>query len=148
MPNHYHLMIRALNKNGVTEFMRKLGTGYTNYFNLKYQRVGPLFQGKFKAILLKQEAHFIYLPYYIHFNPLELAPASKQKTTKDLAEFLRSYRWSSHMDYLGIENFPTITKRDFLLDYIEGPKQYEKNVMKMLKEKDFKDIQEVLIDDK
>lgn len=146
MPNHYHLMVRALNENGVTEFMRKLGTGYTNYFNLKYQRVGPLFQGKFKAILLKQGAHFTYLPHYIHFNPLELAPASKKKSADDLAEFLRSYRWSSHMDYLGVKNFPTITKRDFLLDYIGGPKQYEKSSLTMLRAKNFNDIQEVLLD--
>lgn len=146
MPNHYHLMVRALSDNGITEFMRKLGTGYTNYFNLKYQRVGPLFQGKFKAALLKTEAHFIYLPYYIHFNPVELAPPSKKKSMEDLTDFLRSYRWSSHPDYLGVDNFPAITKRDFLLDYIEGPKQYEKNVIKMLKEKNFNDIQEVLLD--
>src|SRR3989338_5554876 len=44
MPNHYHLMLRDLTENGITEFMRKLGTGYTNYFNLRYQRVGALFQ--------------------------------------------------------------------------------------------------------
>lgn len=146
MPNHYHLMVRALNENGVTEFMRKLGTGYTNYFNLKYQRVGPLFQGKFKAVLLKTDAHFTYLPYYIHLNPVELTPASKKKTEKNLAEFLRSYRWSSHSDYLGIKNFPTITKRDFLLDYIGGAKQYEKNALKMLKGRNFSGIQEVLLD--
>ncbi|MDO8600913.1 MAG: transposase [bacterium] len=146
MPNHYHLMIRALSEHGITEFMRKLGTGYTNYFNLKYQRVGPLFQGKFKAALLEKEPHFIYLPYYIHFNPLELAPAPKNKSTGDLDKFLRSYRWSSHLDYLGISNFPIITQRDFLLDYIGGPDQYEKNVVKMLKERNFSDIQEALLD--
>lgn len=39
MPNHYHLMLKERMENGTTMFMRKLGTGYTNYFNIKYQRV-------------------------------------------------------------------------------------------------------------
>ena len=71
MPNHYHFIIRQLADNGITEFMRKIGTGYTNYFNTKYQRVGPLFQGKFKAVHIFNQAHLLYLPHYIHLNPLD-----------------------------------------------------------------------------
>lgn len=146
MPNHYHLMIRALNEKGVTEFMRKLGTGYTNYFNLKYQRVGPLFQGKFKAILLEHEAHFTHLPYYIHLNPIELYESSKKQSKGTVFDFLRSYRWSSHLDYLGTEHTSAVIRKDFLLEYIGGPRQYEKNVREMVKERNFADIHEVLLD--
>src|SRR3989344_7435434 len=71
MNNHFHLIIEPLSDIGVTEFMRKLGTGYTNYFNQKYERSGVLFQGKFKAVMLESESHFVHIPYYIHCNPLD-----------------------------------------------------------------------------
>ncbi|MFA7192469.1 MAG: transposase, partial [Candidatus Paceibacterota bacterium] len=67
MDNHFHLMIRPVSENGITEFMRKIGTGYTNYFNKKYERNGALFQGKFKSVHIEKDAHLMYLPIYIHF---------------------------------------------------------------------------------
>lgn len=128
MPNHYHLMVRQLIDNGITEFMRKLGTGYTNYFNLKNKRVGPLFQGKFKAILLEKEAHFIHLPHYIHLNPLDLfMPEWRERKIKDVdgaLKFLKQYRWSSFQDYTGIKNFPTVTKQDFLHECVGGTNDF------------------------
>lgn len=85
MPNHYHLLIKQHMDRGITEFMRKLGTGYTNYFNLKYDRVGSLFQGKFKAVHVSKEAHFLYLPHYIHLNPLDLRmPEWREKRIRDI----------------------------------------------------------------
>src|SRR3989344_3887322 len=72
MPNHYHLLLRQRVDGGITEFMRKLGGGYVNYFNLKHQRVGPLFQGKFKSVLISDESQFMYIPFYIHLNPVDL----------------------------------------------------------------------------
>ncbi len=71
MPNHYHLMVRQLVDDGIVKFMQKLGTGYTNYFNLKNERVGSLFQGRFKAVLVNNESYFTHLLHYIHLNPLE-----------------------------------------------------------------------------
>ena len=72
MPNHFHLLLKQKRGGGIVKFMQKLGTGYTNYFNKKYKRVGGLFQGRFKAVLVSEEAHFIHLPFYIHTNPLDL----------------------------------------------------------------------------
>lgn len=43
MPNHFHLVVKQKRENGIVKFMQKLGTGYTNYFNKKYERVGSLF---------------------------------------------------------------------------------------------------------
>jgi putative transposase len=72
MPNHFHFLVRQKEKNGIVKFMQKLGTGYTMYFNQKQKRVGGLFQGRFKAINIDREVHFIHLPHYIHTNPLSL----------------------------------------------------------------------------
>lgn len=128
MPNHFHLMARQNNEDGITEFMRKIGTGYTNYFNLKYERVGPLFQGKYKFAHIKKETHFIHLPNYIHANPLELLiPKWREGKLKNLSmamSFLEKYRWSSFSDYIGKQNFPLITSRDFLADIFGSPRRY------------------------
>ena len=47
MPNHFHLLLRQKEDNGISKFMNKIGVGYTNYFNWKYERGGPVFQGAF-----------------------------------------------------------------------------------------------------
>ncbi|MDP2598434.1 MAG: transposase [Candidatus Liptonbacteria bacterium] len=150
MPNHFHLMIRQRVDNGITEFMRKLGTGYTNYFNQKYERVGALFQGKYKAIRLARDEHFIHLPYYIHLNPLDIvAPEWRTRELKNYrraAEFLRTYRWSSYPDYLGRKNFPSVTQREFLIEFFGGPKEYEKLIFGWLKEIDLDEVKDIALE--
>lgn len=150
MPNHYHVMLRQLVEGGITEFMRKLGTGYTNFFNLKYDRVGPLFQGKFKAILLDKEAHFIHLPHYIHLNPLDLImPEWREvgvKNKEKAIRFLSSYRWSSLPDYLSLKNFPQVIERKFLNECIGGSKEFSARMCEWMKSRDFDLIQKVIFE--
>ncbi|KKQ34195.1 MAG: hypothetical protein US50_C0058G0002 [Candidatus Nomurabacteria bacterium GW2011_GWB1_37_5] len=137
MPNHFHLMIRQLVDGGVTKFMRKLNGGYVKYFNLKYDRVGPLFQGKFKSILVNTDSHFYYLPIYIHFNPLDLKfPEWRKGFIEDNEEslrYLKGYRWSSFQDYIGQKNFPSIIKKDFLETSLGNPDKYRKSMIEWLK---------------
>jgi putative transposase len=66
MPNHFHLLIKQNEKDSIDKFMNSLCTRYTMYFNKKYQRVGPLFQGVYKAVLVESEAYLLYLTRYIH----------------------------------------------------------------------------------
>ena len=137
MPNHFHLLVRQKQDKGISSFMQKLGTGYAMYFNQKYKRSGVLFQGKFKAVLIKNESHFIHLPYYIHCNPLDLAaPGWRERDIKDYKKavrFLEQYRWSSHLDYMGRKNFPSVTQRDFLLKFFGGTEGYRKGIFSWLK---------------
>ena len=138
MDNHYHLLLSPAVENGVTKFMRKLNIGYAKSFNEKYDRRGALFEGRYKRILVKTDAHFIHLPYYIHFNPLDMeAPEWRERKLKNFGkaiEFLNNYRWSSHLDYLGKKNFPSVTQRGFLLKFFGGEKGYEKNIKEWLKD--------------
>lgn len=71
MPNHFHLLIKQLTQTALTTFMRCITNAYTRYFNTKYKRVGPLFQGKFKAALAETEPYVLHLTRYIHTNPLD-----------------------------------------------------------------------------
>ncbi len=150
MPNHYHIFIRQKVDNGIVRFMQKLGTGYTNYFNNRYKRVGGLLQGRFKAILIKNESHFIHLPYYIHLNPLDIKfPEWREreiKNYKEATEFLENYRWSSFPDYIGKKNFPSVTQREFLSKFFGGPEQYKKDMIKWLKELDLENIVDIMLE--
>jgi putative transposase len=149
MPNHFHLLLRQKKEKGIVKFMQKLGTGYTNYFNKKYERVGGLFQGRFKAALVNKEAHFIHLPYYIHTNPLDLIYGSSTPIDwKKQMDFLENYRWSSYLDYIGKKNFPSITSREFLLEFLGGEKEYKKTIQNWLKEKDeeIENIKEIILE--
>lgn len=131
MPNHFHLLIRQRKENGIVKFMQKLGTGYAMYFNQKYERVGSLFQGKFKAAHINQESYLMHIPHYIHTNPLGLA--SRGSTSFSL-DFLEQYRWSSFPDYVGIKNFPSVTSRRFLLDYFDGKEKYKQKTKEWIRD--------------
>lgn len=141
MPNHFHLMIRARDESGVTEFMKKIGGGYAQYFNQKYERSGTLFEGKYKCVRVAEDQHLLHLPYYIHANPLNLEfPQWKEKGLGDDVEkamnFLEKYRWSSFLDYMGKKNFPSVTDRDFLLRLYGGEEKTMEELERAYK-KDF-----------
>ncbi len=132
MPNHYHLLLRPRVQDGIALFIKKLNGGYAKYFNIKYKRKGTLFEGRYKRIVVQDEAHFIHLPYYIHLNPLDLVmPEWRQRelrNSKKAINFLEKYRWSSHLDYLGKKNFPSVTSRKFLLDFFGGHEGYKEKI--------------------
>ena len=67
-PNHYHFILQQTAKNGIEKFMQRLGTGYTMYFNNKYQRSGALFQGRFKAIHIDSNEYLLHLSTYVNLN--------------------------------------------------------------------------------
>lgn len=144
MDNHFHLIVRQKTENGITEFMRKLGTGYTNYFNQKYERTGALFQGRFKSVCIKNNSHLLYLPIYIHLNPLDFKfhewREKKIKNTNEAIKFLDSYRWSSYMDYTGQKNFPSLINKSFILTRLGDEKKFKKEMIDWLKNFDDSEI--------
>ncbi|MBI2023489.1 transposase [Candidatus Giovannonibacteria bacterium] len=152
MPNHYHLMVKQIAENGITEFIRKLGTGYTNYFNLRYKRVGPLFQGKYKCALIKDDKYFMYLPHYIHLNPIGInLPKMRQANVKNLNQtvsFLESYRWSSYPYYIGKNNFFEIIDNKLLKEVFETPQQYKNNIIQWLKDGNIEDLDDIALEKK
>lgn len=152
MPNHYHLLIRPKKEVSVPNFIKKVNGGYAKYFNNKYQRNGALFQGKYKSVPIKNEAHFIHLPYYIHLNPLDLiTPKWRERNilTSDvnkIGKFLENYRWSSYLDYTGKKNFPSVTQREFLQEFLGGPEEYKKDTIKWLKEMDLEELKNITLE--
>ena len=111
--------------------MKKLSNGYTGYFNEKYNRkgIGALFQGCFKAVHVENDRQLAALVAYIFTNPVELTEKNwKEGLVKDpsrASQFLKTYRWSSYLDCIGISNFPSVTKRDFITEFFGSPEKIQ-----------------------
>jgi len=138
MPNHYHLLLSSKAKDGIPRFMKKLNIGYAKYFNIKNDRRGALFEARYKSILVENEDHFMYLPHYIHLNPLDMYMPEwrdrKLRNYGDAIKFLENYRWSSLLDYIGQKNFPSVTSRDFLMDVFGSTNEYKLGIKEFLKD--------------
>jgi putative transposase len=106
MPNHFHLFIKQNLTESIDKFMNSLGTRYTIYFNRKYKRVGPLYQGAYKALLIRGEDQFFHLSRYIHFQALEF----------DGASFQNKYP-SSYPVYIGKSEIPWVHPEEILLNF-------------------------------
>lgn len=105
MPNHFHLLIQQLIEGGVTNFIRNVTNSYTRYFNTKHDRIGPLFQGTFKAKLVDNDEYLLQVSKYIHRNPLRLN-----------VNPLSSYPHSSYSNYLS-QDKNSFYNTEFILSY-------------------------------
>jgi putative transposase len=131
MPNHYHLQVETPKAN-LSRAIQWLNVSYSIWFNKKYQRVGPLFQGRFKAILHDWPSHGLTINRYIHLNPVrvrrlgghETRDRGEEQSASQLAEArveaLRSYRWSSYAFYSGGAEAPEWLWTDTILNLVSG----------------------------
>ncbi len=99
MPNHFHLVLRQRQENGIARFMQKLGTAYSMYFNIKYARSGGLFVSPFRSKHLASDEYFQYALQYVHCNPAELYEplwkSGKVSSLDVLEKKLLTYPYSS-----------------------------------------------------
>lgn len=116
MPNHFHLLLKQLTDNGITEFVSKVSNSYTKYYNTKYNRIGPLLQGEFKAVLVENDEQLVHLSRYIHLNP----------RVSLLVKDLDSYEWSSYKEYLDQVN--GFCAKQEILSFFKNPQAYQKFV--------------------
>lgn len=91
MPNHFHFLLKQNVDGGITKFMSQFSNSYSRYFNVKHNRVGPVFQGRFKSILIESDEQLTHLSRYIHLNPVASAVIHENE--------LLSYPWSSLKEY-------------------------------------------------
>jgi len=97
------------------------------YFNKRYQRVGSLFQGRYKAVLVDNELQFLYLTKYIHRNPLDISGYTPSN--------LRDYPYSSYRNYLGIINQTWVntskTSKHKYQEFVEEQKELSTEILTM-----------------
>jgi len=119
--NHYHFLVEQLVNDGISKFMHKLSTGYTRYFNEKYNRSGSLFQGTFKAVEIKSDYQLYYVSAYINAN------SEIHKITK-----AENHKYSSYLDYLG-KRQGTLVNKNIVLDDFQNIKDYKKYTEDIIK---------------
>jgi putative transposase len=99
MTNHFHLVFETPEAN-CSKFMQSLSTAYTVYYNLRHDRHGHLFDGRFKAKLVEGDDYLLALSRYVHLNPVQVV-SMKDKPIEERIKYLRFYRWSSYPGYIG-----------------------------------------------
>jgi REP element-mobilizing transposase RayT len=115
MDNHYHLLLQTPQGN-LSRAMRHLDGIYTQRFNRAHHRDGPLFRGRYRAILIDAEEYFLAVIRYIHCNPTEANVASS----------IDGYRWSSHQGLLNRRRCPAWLERGEVLSrFGKGTKAIE-----------------------
>ena len=112
MPNHFHLLLKQITIDGMTKLLQRLGTSYSIYFNKKYDRVGSLFQGTYKAVLITQDKYLLHLSRYIHLNPVfdKVAPCQGYKACSHPLDS----PFSSYQHYLGKKKAKWIKPEEIL----------------------------------
>ena len=101
MPTHIHFILKQLQQNGISTFINNLLNSYTRYFNRKHKRKGPLLEGRFKSVIVKDDEQLLHLTRYIHLNP-----ATAFLTNKPESWVASSYKEYLQYDALmGICNF-------------------------------------------
>lgn len=119
MPNHFHFLLRQEEERGITEFFSAFCNSYAKYFNTKYKRVGPLFQGEFKAVRIEDNEQLLHVSRYIHLNP----------STAFLVEpeSLSSYPWTSFPEY--VAGSESVCDTTLVLSQFSKAKEYESFVL-------------------
>jgi putative transposase len=136
MPNHFHFLIRQNGDCPISKIVTKISTGYSMYFNKKYERVGGLFQDQFKAVLIENDSYLLWLSAYIHNNP----------KVAGLVKKLEDYKWSSYLDYIG-QRQGTLCDKDFILKQFPSPDAYKKFVEDAYEKiKERKDLEGLFLD--
>ena len=122
MDNHFHLLVETPQP-VLSAAMQWLQTSYAMWFNRRHQRVGALFQGRYKAVVLEPQSWALAVSRYVHLNPVRihalrqskadrqaarvgLSPAADAGIVRERLRRLREHRWSSYRAYIGMESAP------------------------------------------
>lgn len=130
MPTHLHLIVRQLKEKGISTFMNNVLNSYTRYFNTRHKRKGPLWEGRFKSVLIKTDEQLLHLTRYVHLNP----------TTAYLVDKLEAWSASSYQEYVGkVDDNDRICKYDEFLkikpsaykEFVEDRVSYQRELAKI-----------------
>jgi putative transposase len=136
MPNHFHILLTPAIEQGVQIFMQKVLTGYSMYFNKKFERSGALFESRFKARHANSDEYLKYLFSYIHLNPVKLMqPDWKEIGIQDIAStraYLDEYAYSSLADYVGNREESKILDKSKFPEYFSTKQEIDRELIEWL----------------
>lgn len=130
MPDHYHILLKILRKNSLSSYIANIENSYTRFFNVKHLRKGPLWQSRFRAIVIKTNQQLLHVSRYIHLNP----------TTDYLVEDPIEWKLSSYRDYISNKKFlgkflheMSIRSPVRYKSFVENQKDHQRNLKKIKK---------------
>lgn len=112
MKNHIHLLIKEVN-DSISRSMKRIGVSYSYYFNKKYQRVGHVFQDRYRSESIENERYLLACLRYIHNNPVKAK----------LVENPYEYRWSSYKEYVYDNSESAVVNSRFILEFFSKDKK-------------------------
>lgn len=135
MPTHIHLVLKQLTEKGISKYLKNILNSYTRYFNIAHKRKGPLWEGRFKSVLVTSDEQLQHLIRYIHLNP----------ATAKLVDKPDNWQFSSYKEYLDINNNIAICQFDNLLEV--KPSQYSKFTNNQISyQRELAKIKKIIID--
>lgn len=120
MPNHYHLIVYERKDRGISQYIQRVLNSSAKYFNLKYERVGHLFQGPYKYVHIEDNDQLLHLSAYLHLNPKELRKWHGQEI---------EYPWSSFQDYALKNRWGKLLTTGIIMNQFDDGKEYKKFVL-------------------
>lgn len=118
MPNHFHLLVKQLIDGGITSYIRHLANSYSHYVSVRHKRSGPLFEGRFKNVLVESQEQLIHVSRYIHLNPL----------VANIVSDLENYPWSSYLFYVK-RKVDGLCEPAMVIGHFKSGKDYESFVL-------------------
>ncbi len=117
MPTHFHLILRQEGDNGISDYVNYIQKSYTLSFNNKHKRRGPLWQGRFKNVLVQSDEQLIHLTRYVHLNAV----------TAQIVDKPENWRYSSYLEYLGLDHKEICNFKDCIRVPLEEYKDFVDN---------------------
>lgn len=109
VPNHFHILVRELEENGISKYIQRVLIAYAKYFNLRHDKSGYLFQGNYKDVHIEDDRQLMHTSAYIHKHPCEIGWKGKEHL----------YPWSSYQDCVGENRFEQLLVTDILAKRFE-----------------------------
>jgi len=133
MANHVHMLLETPLGN-LGEFMRRFNVTYTGYFNRRHRRVGHLYQGRYKSLVVDKGAYLTIASRYIHLNPLWIS-SLKRKSADEKITYLKNYQWSSLPGYIDLKRKAAFIDYEVVLaEYGGDTRLGRKNYLNTLRE--------------
>ena len=125
MPDHYHLLVKEIKENGITDFIRKCNISIAKYINTKTERRGPLFESRFKSKHINSNDYLLHLSVYINLNPLDFLSGkdwreNKIKDWKSEKKKILNYPWSSIKYFINNSSSTYDVDEDIYSNIISG----------------------------
>lgn len=134
MPDHYHLLVKIIHANKFSKYLSNVENSFSRYFNIKNNRKGPLWQSRFKSVIIESNEHLLHVSRYIHLNP----------TTNYLVDNPEDWNLSSYKNFISNEKYLKEYVREISIDSCSNYKKFVENNIDY--QRNLKHIKKLMID--